>query len=65
MRNNREVSLMDIRKSIVTDNDGFVMFWPKTNVGAYTSYDLREIADEIDRRNAEQETLIKESYLDE
>ncbi len=34
-----------------TASDGFVYFWPATSGGAYAAYTLRELADELDRRN--------------
>lgn len=36
----------------VTLDDGFVYYWPATGCGALSAYQLREIADELDRRNA-------------
>lgn len=36
----------------VTLDDGFVYYWPPTGCGALSAYQLREIADELDRRNA-------------
>lgn len=55
----RRMSLLDARKSLVTGDDGYVVFWPTSNVGAYTSYDLREIADELDKRNASWDAIIQ------
>jgi hypothetical protein len=55
----RRISLLDARKSLVTGDDGYVIFWPTSNIGAYTSYDLREIAEEIDKRNKEWDDSIK------
>ncbi len=55
----RRMSLLDARKSLVTGDDGYVVFWPTSNVGAYTSYDLREIADELDGRNAAWDAFIQ------
>jgi hypothetical protein len=37
----------------VTYVDGSVVYWPQRNQGcAYKAHHLRELADEIDRRNA-------------
>lgn len=55
----RHISLLDARKSLVTGDDGYVIFWPTSNVGAYTAYDLREIADELDKRNAAWDAIIQ------
>jgi hypothetical protein len=55
----RRMSLLDSRKSLVTGDDGYVVFWPTSSVGAYTSYDLREIADELDKRNAAWDAIIQ------
>ncbi len=37
----------------ITLDDGFVYYWPAGHAGgALSSHQLREIADELDRRNA-------------
>jgi hypothetical protein len=45
----------------VAGDDGYYVFWPTTNNGAYTASDLRDIADELDRRNEKIDTLLKEA----
>ena len=41
-----------VKDDLLVGDDGYVVFWPAgTGKGAYTSTNLREIADEIDRRN--------------
>lgn len=35
----------------VTGDDGFVVFWPEGQRGAFEAWHLRAIADELDRRN--------------
>jgi hypothetical protein len=42
-----------LEPNFVTDMDGFVYYWPGNNGGHYSASDLREIAAELDRRNAE------------
>lgn len=36
------------------------MFWPEIECGAYTAFDLRLIADELDRLNSEAEKIREE-----
>lgn len=35
----------------VTDNDGFIKYWPEGQNGFMESFHLRWIADELDKRN--------------
>jgi hypothetical protein len=41
-------------------DDGFIGWWPAKTRGYLTSCDLRIIADELDRRNAEWQRTIDE-----
>lgn len=46
----------------VTFEDGFVYYWPSCE-GGYTAHHLREIADELDRRNERMlESFVKQQY---
>lgn len=43
---------------ILAGDDGFFIFWPTTNKGAYSAHHLREIADLLDEKNAPWEQQI-------
>jgi hypothetical protein len=45
----------------VAGDDGYYVFWPTTNNGAYTARNLRALADELDRRNEKIDALLKEA----
>ncbi len=60
----RIIELAQSYGEFVTGDDGFVVYWPtKEFGGSYTAYDLRTLADELDRRNAAWEADIK-AYLE-
>jgi hypothetical protein len=40
-------------------DDGYVVFWPEGKNGAFTAINLRDIADELDRRNAAWDTQVQ------
>jgi len=47
------VRMSEALGEFVTYVDGSVVYWPQRNQGcAYKAHHLRELADEIDRRNA-------------
>lgn len=50
-----------LEKHFVTDVDGSEYYWPDGN-GHYSSHDLREIADELDKRNQPWEDIIEEYF---
>ncbi len=45
----------------VKDVDGFVYYWPK-GAGTIPAYQLRQLADELDRRNADWEKEINDYF---
>jgi hypothetical protein len=54
-----------IEKAIEDDQidileDGFEYWFPAIGLGAYSAHNLRELADELDRRNAAWEKQIKD-----
>lgn len=51
-----------VDKNILKDVDGFYYYAP-SGIGLRTSYNLREIADELDRRNKDWEDYIN-NYLE-
>lgn len=65
------VRLVEERKEFMMDVDGYVIYWPNTEPcthasggttgggGAYSSYMLRAIADELDRRNAAWDAQVR------
>lgn len=55
------VSVAEESGEFVTLEDGFVYYWPK-GVGAIPAYQLRQLADELDKRNAEWEKQINEYF---
>lgn len=57
------IEILDSRDEFVTDVDGFVYWWPHGSVnGHLAAHHLREIADELDRRNAEWGKQIDEYF---
>lgn len=46
------IAASDEHGDFVTGDDGFVVFWPEGQRGAFEAWHLRIIADELDRRNA-------------
>ena len=57
---------LHLEKNFVMDmDDGFVYYWPDKNGGYYTSYQLRAIADELDRRNEKWESETNEYFKSE
>jgi hypothetical protein len=49
----RIIAISDSRGSFVVGDDGYVVYWPDArDIGACNSWELRVIADELDRRNA-------------
>ena len=56
----RIIELAEASGEFVTDEDGFVYYWPKRcRSGHYAAHQLRALADELDRRNAAWEADIK------
>lgn len=51
------VQMAEERGELFADVDGFVYYWPKTG-GSLSAHHLRQLADELDRRNAEWEAQI-------
>ena len=59
--NNRSKVLdcIEARLEFIPGDDGFYIWWPKGYIyGAFTSNNLREIADELDRKNKEWEAVF-------
>lgn len=52
------IAMVDERGEFVTSKDGFVYYWPDGYVGAIKSWELRTIAAELDRRNADADNSI-------
>jgi hypothetical protein len=50
-----EMLKKDKVKPFVHGDDGFLIFFPPCNQGAYTAHNLREIADYLDEQNKEWE----------
>lgn len=49
----------------VTGDDGYVVFWPTLNKGAFSADVLRELADELDRRNEPWDRQMAEYFTNE
>jgi hypothetical protein len=45
------IARVDARDEFALDVDGFWYYWPKRNGGSISTWMLRAIADELDRRN--------------
>lgn len=46
------VASSDQSGDFVMGDDGFVVFWPEVQRGAFEAWHLRVLADELDKRNA-------------
>ena len=57
----RIISILDERQELFSDVDGFVHWWP-ANGGCISAWQLRVIADELDRRNVGIEKDIAEYF---
>ncbi len=51
-------------KDMTKDDGGYVVFWPTANKGCYSAWDLRIIANELDRRNKDWDDYVN-SYFTE
>lgn len=58
----RFIQSCDTHKEFITEIDGFVYWWPK-RTGYLSAYQLRHLADELDKRNKEWEDNIN-SYFE-
>ena len=56
------IEKIDAAGDFVTGDDGFVCFWPAKVLGAFTSHNLRVIADELDKRNKAWEEDIEKYF---
>jgi hypothetical protein len=62
----RIVELAEKYAEFITNDDGFVVYWPtKERLGYYTAHDLRILADELDRRNAAWEAELNAYFESE
>ena len=60
--------LAEERSEFVTDVDGFVYWWPSAkpeHAGHLSPYQLRILADELDRRNAPWQAIIDAEFSSE
>jgi hypothetical protein len=46
----------------ITGDDGWVVYWPKDSNGALSAWQMRVIAEELDRRNAQWDTEVAEHF---
>lgn len=51
-----------VQIDIVAGDDGYYVFWPHKTTGAYTSRDLREIADELDLKNKKWDKQVRKYF---
>jgi hypothetical protein len=59
----RCVGVAQSRNEFVTDVDGFVYYWPSATVGGHLSaFQLRAIANELDKRNKDLEENINKYF---
>ena len=55
----RILQMAEERGDFVRGDDGYWVFWPdRTNVGALAAWELRVLADELDRLNAEWDQVV-------
>lgn len=60
----RLIELIEERNEFVTDVDGYLYWWPEGFNGHLSSYQLRAIADELDRINEPWNKQIDEYFKD-
>lgn len=53
------IELIDSREDFIRCEDGYIKYWSGAFAGAMSSGDLRTIADELDRRNAEWDAIVR------
>lgn len=56
---NRVIQMCDERDEFGPLEDGYVYYWPSAKQGAIAAEELRIIADELDRRNAEWDAQVQ------
>jgi len=55
----RVINMTHARNEFIVGDDGFVVFWPsRPDMGALTPSDLRILADELDRMNADWQAML-------
>jgi hypothetical protein len=60
MSKRKIIDIAGDRNEFVTLDDGYVYYWPdKDHNGAMSSQNLRDLADELDRRNGAWNGLIE------
>lgn len=57
MKSRKEIVLESMESDVITLEDGYQYF--DTTKGALSAVDLRDIADELDRRNAEWDAKVQ------
>ena len=55
----RIVKQINEQEEIVTFEDGFKYYWPVSNRGAFSSHDLRTIADYLDELNKDWQAQVE------
>ena len=56
----RILRMAEERGDFVRGDDGYWVYWPDgTNMGALSPWELRALADELDRLNAEWDKIVK------
>lgn len=54
----RAVERATAMRDFITFEDGYVWYWP-SGVGGFNAGELRALADELDRRNAEWNAIVQ------
>ena len=53
------IRMTEERNEFVTLEDGYVHFWPSGCYGAFGPFELRILADELDRRNKDWDKQVQ------
>ena len=61
----RIIEVANERGEFVKSDDGYTYWWPTPNQGMYPANALRELAHELDARNAEWDKKIEEYFAKE
>ena len=60
----RLIEMAEVRGDFLHEVDGYVYYGPSTNNGHLSSWMLRALADELDRRNAPWDAQINQYFED-
>lgn len=54
---------LPIETDVVQFEDGYYYYWPEGSIGGFSSHNLRQIADQLDKMNEPWDKIIQELNL--